>query len=122
MHQFYKPLLVVVAFACLAITAAARTSPPLSPVFYKTQDSDEWVRRTLHIQRRYSRVLLVDGAADQPKSVRVKALELNTRNVKGPGVAVLYRVNEVYKSLKRRPMPRGAAISSQLCLVPMLAL
>ena len=58
------------------------------------------MRRTLHIQRRYSRVLLVDGAAGHPKSMRIQALELNTRNDKGPRVAVLYSVNEVYKSLQ----------------------
>src|SRR6185503_14633650 len=97
MHQLYKPQLVVVAFACLVFQVAAKA--PLSPFFYKTQNSDEWVRRTLHIQRRYSRVLLVDGAAGHTKSVRVRSLELNTRNAP-PGVGVLYPVNEVYKSLQ----------------------
>ena len=93
-----KKYLVALFSMWLAITAAAKAPP--SPVFYKTQNSDEWVRRTLHIQRRYSRVLLVDGAAGHQKSVRVDALELNTRSTKRPRVAVLYPVNEVYKTLQ----------------------
>jgi len=96
-RQFYKPFSVSIIYACLLFTAAAKAPP--SPVFYKTQDSDEWVRRTLHIQRRYSRVLLVDGAAGHAESVRVNSLELNTRNAP-PGVGVLYHVNAVYKSLQ----------------------
>src|SRR5882672_6942284 len=98
MHQFYKPLFVVLIYAGLVISAAAQTL--VSPVFYKTQNSDEWVRKTLHIQRRYSRVLLVTGADDYPKRVRVKALELNTRNEESPSVGVTYPVGEAYKSLQ----------------------
>src|ERR1700726_4320643 len=100
MNQLYKPLFgVLLIYVCLVFTAVAQTPP--SPVFYKTQNSDEWVRRTLHIQRRYSRVLLVDGAAGHTHSVRVQALELNTRSVNAPGVGVLYSVNEVYKTLQQ---------------------
>ncbi|HKB66199.1 MAG TPA: hypothetical protein VKC61_10120 [Pyrinomonadaceae bacterium] len=99
MPQSRKNYLLVLLLIWLAITSAARTSPPPSPVFYKTQNSDEWVRRTLRIQRRYNRVLLVDGAAGQTKSVRIRSLELNKQN-SAAGVDILYPVNEVYQSLQ----------------------
>ena len=97
-------MLVLVPMS-LALAAAAQTPP--SPVFFRTKNSDEWVRRTLHIQRQYSRVLMVDVAANPTKSVRIEALELNTRNAKGPRVSVLYPVNEVYK-FTARGSRRGA--------------
>lgn len=89
MQQLMKTLFVVFTLGWFAINAAAQTPP--SPGFYETQNSDEWVRKTLHIQRRYTRVLLVDGsgAGDRIKNVRVAALELNKRNANGQRVAVL---------------------------------
>jgi hypothetical protein len=100
MQQPKTNFLLVLMLGWFAINAAARTPP--SPVFYKTQNSDEWVRKTLHIQRRYTRVLLVDGAGDgdRIKNVRVAALELNKRNANGQKVAALYPINAVYKSLQ----------------------
>jgi len=98
MQQLMKTLFVVFALGWLAINAAAQTPP--SPVFYKTQNSDEWVRKTLHIQRRYTRLLLVDAAGEQIKNVRVAPLELNQRNANGQKGAVLYSVDAVYKSLQ----------------------
>src|SRR4030095_2926083 len=98
MQQLMKPILLVLPLGCLVIAAAAQT--PLSPVFYKTQNSDEWIRKTLHIQRRYARVLLVDGAGDRIKTVRVAPLELNKRNANGQKVAAVYPVNAIYKSVQ----------------------
>jgi hypothetical protein len=100
MQQPKTNFLLVLMLGWFAINAVARTPP--SPVFYKTQNSDEWVRKTLHIQRRYTRVLLVDGAGDgdRIKNVRVAALELNKRNANGQKVAALYPINAVYKSLQ----------------------
>ncbi len=93
-----KRLFVVFTLAWLAINATAQMPP--SPVFYKTQNSDEWVRKTLHIQQRYTRVLLVDGAGDRIRTVRVAPTELSKRNANGQKVAALYPVNAIYKSLQ----------------------
>src|SRR4029453_14971275 len=98
MQQLMKAILLVFTLGCLVITAAAQT--PLSPVFYKTQNSDEWVRKTLHIQGGYTRGLLGGGAGDRIKTVRVAPLELNKRNANGQKVAALYCVNAIYKSLQ----------------------
>src|SRR5258706_7355767 len=98
MRTARKICLIICVLTCVAIRAAAETPP--SPVFYKTKNSDEWVRQTFHIQQRYTRVLLVDGAGEGIKNVRVGALELNKRNAHGQSVAALYTVNEVYKSLQ----------------------
>src|SRR6185437_8881614 len=98
MRELYKSFFVSIVYACLLLNVAAKAPP--SPVYYKTQNTDEWVRRMLRIQRRYSRVLLVDGAAGHTKSVGVRSLDLNTRNP-APGVDVLYPVNEVYQSLQQ---------------------
>ena len=98
MQTSRKTLLVVSALAWLAIGAVAETPP--SPFFYKTANSDEWVRTTLHIQRQYARVLLVDGSGRALRNVRVTALELNRRKADQPKVARLYRVSAVYKSIQ----------------------
>ena len=98
MHQFYKPLLVVVGFACLLFHAAAQTPP--TPIFYKTQNSDEWVRQTLYIQQRYSRVLLVNAADNQIKNVRVAPLVLNDLHAAVQPAPFLYSIYAVYKTLQ----------------------
>src|SRR5438093_13359563 len=98
METSRKMFFIVWAFTFLAIGTAAAIPP--SPVFYKTQNSDEWVRQTLHIQRKYTRVLVVDGSGTQAKNVRVAALELNQRRTDGQKFATLYPVSAVYKSIQ----------------------
>jgi hypothetical protein len=90
--------LIVCALTWLAIGTAAE-SPP-SPRFFRTQNSDEWVRKTLHIQREYARVLLVDGSGRAPRDVRVAALELNRRKADRQNVARPYRVSAVFSSIQ----------------------
>ncbi len=93
-----KIFLIICVLTCLAIGAAAETPP--SPVFYKTKNSDEWVRQTFHIQRRYTRVLLVDGAGNHIKNVRVAPLVLNDPHAAVQPEPVLYPIYAVFKSLQ----------------------
>lgn len=70
-----------------------------SPVFFHTQNSDEWVTHTLHIQRRYRRILVVDATDHAPRRLRIPSLDLNSRtNVNGPGHE--YSVSLVFKTLQ----------------------
>jgi len=56
------------------------TAPiPPSPVFYRTQRSDEWVEQTFILQPKYRRVLLVDASGRAPTTIRVPRLALNAR-------------------------------------------
>ena len=87
------PLLFILA-ACA--NAATQTS---SPVFFHTQDSDEWVGHSIHIQARYSRVLVVDGDNDPPHRLRIPSLNLNSRD-KLNGPSHEYSVFNTFKTLQ----------------------
>jgi len=65
----------------VASLAADRASarPPASPRFVRTLDSDEWVRRSIRLQRAYSRVLLVDASSTTPLTVVAEPPDLNVR-------------------------------------------
>jgi len=73
---------VLSALLCLIVIPAAAT--PSSPKFVKTQNSDEWVAKTFHVQHRYSRVLLVGSGAEM-KNVSVAPLDLNDPFAQKPG-------------------------------------
>jgi hypothetical protein len=73
---------------------------PLSPVFYKTENSDEWVSHTLHIQQRYTRVLVVDASGHRPQIIGVAALNLNSRENEKVASAHQYKVHAVFKTLQ----------------------
>lgn len=63
------------------VEAAQVTAPtPPSPVFYRTQRSDEWVEHTFVLQPTYRRVLLVDASGQAPTKIRVPRLALNARS------------------------------------------
>ncbi len=54
--------------------------PPASPVFHRTQDSDEWVAASFQVQGTPTRVLVVDNSgARPPDRVDVRGLDLNAR-------------------------------------------
>jgi hypothetical protein len=93
----YRSLIsLLVSVWALAIPVAA--APP-SPVFFHTQNSDEWVNRSLHIQPHYRRVLAVDASGNPPLRVRVSELNLNSRRiVNGPEHE--YRVFRSFKTLQ----------------------
>jgi hypothetical protein len=86
--------------APLGLRSGAAARVPPSPVFYKTEDSDEWVRRTLHVQTHYARVLLVDASRHPPRSISVAALVLNARGRADVGAVRRYRVQAVFKTLQ----------------------
>lgn len=70
-----------------------------SPVFFHTLNSDEWVEHSIHVQKRYLRVLIVD-ASDHPRQrLALHDLNLNSRtNVDGP--ARTYKVFASFKTLQ----------------------
>src|ERR1043166_4099470 len=86
-----------VAFNVNVLDVSGKTPP--SPVFYKTENSDEWVIHTLHIQPRYTRVLVVDASGHRPQIIDVARLNLNSREDDKVGLARRYRVNAVFKTL-----------------------
>jgi len=86
---------VIPALIGLALAAAAP-----SHVFVKTLDSDEWVRRSVRVQDRYARVLLVDAAPSPPRTVRVPAPDLNARADARSLPARTYRVDAVFPTLQ----------------------
>ena len=57
----------------LTLAAYGQGSQPAGLTFYKTQDSDDWVRHTLLVQKTYKRVLLVSQDATPPKTIKVAA-------------------------------------------------
>jgi hypothetical protein len=66
--------------AALASGAQVTAPTPPSPVFYRTQRSDEWVEHTFLLQPTYRRVLLVDASGQAPTKIRVPRLALNARS------------------------------------------
>ena len=90
--------LISVLFGLLAFAIQAVAVSP-SPVFFHTQNSDEWVNHSFHIQRHYRRVLAVDASGNSPLRIRVSELNLNLRgNVNGPEHE--YRVFRSFKTLQ----------------------
>ncbi len=96
----YFRLAAVSLLLAVAPHGPASQNPPPSPIFYKTQNSDEWVEHTLHVQRVYSRVLVVDGSEKPPRQVRVGTLDLNARNKDDVAPSRAYRVFAAYKTLQ----------------------
>jgi nitrous oxidase accessory protein NosD len=84
----------------VASIGPARQIPPASPVFYKTQNSNEWVDHTLRVQSVYSRVLLVNGSEKTPRQIRVGTLDLNARNKDDVAPFRTYPVFATYKTLQ----------------------
>ncbi|MDQ2921314.1 MAG: right-handed parallel beta-helix repeat-containing protein [Acidobacteriota bacterium] len=93
-NNFCLVLLVIIAFSEAAAT------PPASPVFYKTHNSDEWVNKTFRIQKRYRRVLLVDNSQNAPRTIRVAALDLNAVRNGHTKPGRSYFVGAVFKTLQ----------------------
>jgi hypothetical protein len=88
--------LLVLALAFFNTPLSAKES---SPIFFHTLNSDEWVDHSIHLQKRYLRVLIVDASDHPPQRVAVPNLNLNSRaNVNGP--ARSYRVFASFKTLQ----------------------
>jgi hypothetical protein len=76
-------------------------SSPASPVFYKTQNSDERVNHSLHVQQPYSRVLVADGSGQRPRRIRTNRLNLNSRDNAAAGPRRSYKPYAVYRTLQQ---------------------
>lgn len=73
-----RPALGAVALAALTSLGAEAAAPP-SPLFHRTQDSDEWVAVSFKVQGTPARVLVVDGSGSRLGMVDVRTLDLNAR-------------------------------------------
>jgi hypothetical protein len=94
-------LLTMIGVAAALASSTASVKPPgvpPSPRFVRTLDSDEWVRKTIRVQARYSRVLLVDGSPAPARTVVAEPPDLNAR---APRVARrVVTVDKVFGSLQ----------------------
>jgi hypothetical protein len=81
--------------AALLVGGAAAAEPP--PSFVRTDDSSEWIARSLRVQRYPRRVLLVDAAPGaRPRTVRVPWRALGG----GPGLVDELAVDAVYATIQ----------------------
>ena len=62
----------------------APAGPPAPLVFYKTQDSSDWIARNFKLQARYTRVIAVYSGAVPPAKVMVPRLDLESPTGSGP--------------------------------------
>jgi hypothetical protein len=92
------PILFLVLFSGSFAFSQSTAKQP-TPIFFRTQNSDEWVKYSIRVQHKYRRVLLVDASDHPPVRVFVPSLNLNDReNVNGPASG--YRVFARYKTLQ----------------------
>ncbi len=98
-RRYFGLTLSTLLFAFLPHESAAQ-SPQPSRVFYKTQNSDEWVKHTLHVQKLYSRVLVVDASGKRQRPIRIGTLSLNTRDKDEAAPIRSYKVYAAYKTLQ----------------------
>src|SRR5690349_10538717 len=98
MDRLTKLHWAILIFACLVFHAAAQT--PRSPVFYKTRNSDEWVRKSLKIQSRYARVLLVNNSTELITDVCLASLYLTDILIGDQLNSVTYPVTVVNKTFQ----------------------
>lgn len=103
---------LLIGISVLLVASQPPTNAP-SPVFFHTENSDEWVSHSIDIQREYSRVLLVDSSATPPQHLSVPSLNLNSRsNVNGPS-----RDHPVSRSFKTLQEAADAARGGDLVAV-----
>src|SRR5512146_1938154 len=92
-------ILLFVAASLAGFAPKAFGAKQASPVFYHTENSDDWVSHSIHLQHKYSRVLVVDGSGHSPRQISVPSLNLISRkNVNGAPTE--YTVFATYKSLQ----------------------
>src|SRR6266496_807867 len=96
---YFGLALSTLLFAFLPHESAAQ-SPQPSPVFYKAQNSDEWVKHTLRVQKLYSRVLVVDGSGKLLRRIRIGNLNLSPNDKDEAAPIRSYKVYAAYKTLQ----------------------
>src|SRR6266496_2286360 len=98
-RRYFGLTLSTLLFAFLPHESAAQ-SPQPSPVFYKAQNSDEWVKHTLRVQKLYSRVLVVDGSGKLLRRIRIGNLNLSHNDKDEAAPIRSYKVYAAYKTLQ----------------------
>lgn len=99
MKVIFGLLCLFIASLCPAQNGSV-LEPLRSPVFYQTRDSDDWVTHSIHVQKFYSRVLVVDASEHPPQQISVAAFNLNARETGQTTAARRYRVLTVFKTLQ----------------------
>jgi hypothetical protein len=87
------------ALAAVSALGGEAAPPPTSPVFHRTQDSDEWVAASFMVQGTPARVLVVDGSGARPGTVDVRGLDLNAREA-WAGLSATLPVAGVFATLQ----------------------
>jgi hypothetical protein len=95
-----RKLLSLLLLPMLSLGALLKAQAPPSPEFFKTQNSDEWVSHTFHLQNKYSRVLVVDASNHAPQRIRAASLSLNSREKDDGDQFRDYTVHAVYSTLQ----------------------
>src|SRR5215469_5466729 len=90
---------LLLASLCFLPSARAQGLQP-SPVFYKTHESNDWVSHSIHVQQRYSRVLVVDATDHPPQRIKVASLNLNARPADRAPAPREYKVHAFFKTLQ----------------------
>lgn len=99
MRKLSSAICFLLALFFLSQSAWAQGPPP-SPVFYRTRGSDEWVSHSIHVQKTYSRVLVVDASEHPTQRISVPELNLNARQTDQTTVARKYEVKAVFRTLQ----------------------
>jgi hypothetical protein len=87
------------ASLCLTQNALTQGLPP-SPIFSHTTNSDEWISPSLHVQKIYTRVLVVDTSVRPPQRIKVSSLSLNAKPTDSTLGTHTYSVQAVFKTLQ----------------------
>jgi len=95
---FHQTTLLLASLCFLPSTRAQGPQP--SPVFYKTHESNDWVSHSIHVQQRYSRVLVVDATDHPPQRIKVASLNLNARPADRAPAPREYKVHAFFKTLQ----------------------
>jgi hypothetical protein len=99
MKTIFRAIFFFIASLCLSQNAWAQ-GPLASPVFYHTRNSDEWVGHSIHIQKTYSRILVVDTSEHPPQQIKVLALNLDARPTEQTPATQTYNVQAVFRTLQ----------------------
>jgi hypothetical protein len=98
MFASHRSLLIFIVTFNFVLAIPSGAKEP-SPIFFRTQNSDEWVKRSIHVQHKYARVLVVDTSANPPHTLQVPSLDLNSRTSVN-GRVQEYPVAAVFKTLQ----------------------
>jgi hypothetical protein len=87
----------IASLLIMSTFAMSHAQPAPSPRFCTTQNSNDWVDRSIQVQQKYSRVLVVT-ASTAPATVEVAPLDLN--NPTARPAPTRYKVDQVFSTLQ----------------------